>query len=196
MNPQRLLFGVFYRIGLTPWDGHRLSPLLVKAVESGEVGRGAALDIGCGTGNASLFLAKHGFAVTGLDLVAHALKRAERKAKADGVNARFVQGDITGLGQLGLGTFQLIADTATYHGIPDKIRDPYAREVTAAAATGAHLFLSGLPRKKRPGPQGFDRAEIEQRFGANWEIVNWVDDELEFKMHGGDHLQLLRLRRK
>jgi len=67
MNLQRVLFGVLYRIGLTPWDGHRLSPLLVDAVESGELPRGAALDIGSGTGDAAIFLAQRGYAVTGID---------------------------------------------------------------------------------------------------------------------------------
>jgi 2-polyprenyl-3-methyl-5-hydroxy-6-metoxy-1,4-benzoquinol methylase len=196
MNPQRLLFGILYRVGVTPWDGHKLSPLLVGAVEKGELPGGAALDIGCGTGNAAIFLARHGHTVTGVDLVDHALRRAHRKAQAAGTNARFVRGDVTRLGELGLGKFQLIVDTATFHGIPDNIRADYAREVAAAAAPGAHYFLSGLPSRKRPGPRGFDRTEIEQLFGADWEILEMVQDELEFRMHGGDHLQLLKLRRK
>jgi 2-polyprenyl-3-methyl-5-hydroxy-6-metoxy-1,4-benzoquinol methylase len=197
MNPQRLLFGIFYRIGLKPWDGHRLSPVLVGAVERGEPPRGAALDVGCGTGDGAIFLAGKGYAVTGVDLVEHALRRARRKAETAGLskNARFLRGDVTQLGQLGLGSFQLVVDTATYHGLPDKIRGDYAREVTAAAAPGAHFFLSGLPSKKRPGPKGFDRAEIERTF-SGWEILAMVDDDLEFRMHGGDHLQLLQLRRK
>jgi SAM-dependent methyltransferase len=196
MNPQRLLFGIFYRIGLTPWDGHELSSLLVGAVEKGESPRGAALDIGCGTGDGAIFLAKHGYTVTGVDLVDHALGRARRKAQAAGTTASFVRGDITRLGQLGLGKFQLILDTATFHGLPDNIRGAYAREVSAAAVPGAHFFLSGLPSRKRPGPRGFDRAEIEQQFGADWEILAMVDDEREFRMHGGDHLQRLQLRRR
>jgi SAM-dependent methyltransferase len=196
MNPQRLLFGLFYRIGLTPWDGHRLSPLLVGAVEKGELPRGAALDIGCGTGDAAIFLTRHGHTVTGVDLVDLALRRARRKAQASGSSARFLRGDVTKLGQLGLGKFQLITDTATFHGLPHEIREAYAREVSAAAAPGARFFLSGLPSRKRMGPPGFDRAEIEQRFGAGWEIVAMVEDDLEFRMHGGDHLQLLELRRK
>jgi SAM-dependent methyltransferase len=196
MNPQRLLFGILYRVGFTPWDGHKLSPLLVGAVEKGGLPRGAALDIGCGTGDAAIFLAQHGYTVTGVDLVDHALQRAQRKAQAAGTNARFVRGDITRLGQLGLGKFQLILDTATFHGIPDKIRGDYAREVSAAAAPGAYFFLSGLPSRKRPGPRGFDRRGIEQQFGADWEILAMVGDEIEFRMHGGDHLQLLQLRRR
>jgi 2-polyprenyl-3-methyl-5-hydroxy-6-metoxy-1,4-benzoquinol methylase len=79
MNPQRLLFGILYRIGITPWDGHKLSPLLIGAVEKGALPRGAALDIGCGTGNATIFLGQHGHAVTGVDLVDHALRRARRR---------------------------------------------------------------------------------------------------------------------
>jgi cyclopropane fatty-acyl-phospholipid synthase-like methyltransferase len=196
MNPQRLLFGLFYRIGLTPWDGHRLSPLLVGAVEKGAVPPGAALDIGCGRGDASLFLARHGYTVTGIDLVDHALRRAQRKAEAASAKIRFQRADVTELAQLGLGKFQLLVDIAVFHGIPDAIRDAYAREVSAAAAPGARFFLSGLPRKKRPGPPGFDRAEIERRFGADWEILTMAEDEVEFRMHGGDHLQLLELRRR
>jgi ribosomal protein L11 methylase PrmA len=196
MNPQRLLFGIFYRLGFTPWEGHHLSSLLVDAVEKWDSPRGAALDIGCGTGDGAIFLAQHGFSATGIDLVDHALRRAANKAKAAGVEARFLNGDVTRLGQLGLGPFQLIVDTVAYHGLQPELRAAYAREVSAVASSGARFFMSGLPAKKRLGPPGFDRAEIEARFGAEWEIVAIVEDPSEFRMHGGDHLQLLELRRR
>src|SRR5207248_8252043 len=94
-------------------DGHELSPLLVAAVEKGELPKGAALDLGCGTGDYAIYLARKGWTVTGVDLVAHAVERAQRKARAAGLDVRFKRGDITRLGEMGLGRFQLLLDTAT-----------------------------------------------------------------------------------
>jgi SAM-dependent methyltransferase len=195
MNPQRLLFGVLYRIGITPWDDHKLPAPLVTAIA--KLPSGAALDLGCGTGNAAIHLAQHGWTVTGVDLVDYALERAQRKARRTGVQVRFLRGDALCLGQLGLGRFQLLCDLACFHGIPDERRDDFVREVSALADPGAYFFLAGLSSyRKRPGPRGFDRAEIEQRFGADWEILGVTEDDAVFRMHGGDRLQFFELRRR
>jgi SAM-dependent methyltransferase len=193
VNPQRLLFGIFYRIGLTPWDGHKLPAPLVAAVE--RLPAGAALDLGCGTGNVAIYLAQRGWKATGVDLVDYALERARRKARTAAVDARFLRGDALSLGQLGLGRFRLLCDLACLHGIPNDRRDAFVREVTAVAEPGAYFFLAGLPSKKRPGPQGFDRAEIEERFGANWKILGVSEDDTVFRMHGGDRLRFFELQR-
>lgn len=52
------------------------------------------LDLGCGTGNHDLPLARHGHHVTGLDLSPTQLAMARRKARAAGVSIRFVRGDM------------------------------------------------------------------------------------------------------
>jgi SAM-dependent methyltransferase len=194
MNPQRLLFGFFYRIGLTPWDGHKLPSPFMAAVE--RLPSGAALDVGCGTGKAAIYLAQHGWSATGVDLVGYALARGRRKARAANVEVRFVRGDVLHIDELQLGRFQLLCDLATFHGIPDDRRDEYVRAMTAVTETGAYFFLAGLSSaRKRPGPRGLDRAEIEQRFAA-WEIVGTSEDDAVFKMHGGDRLQFFELRRR
>lgn len=52
------------------------------------------LDLGCGTGNHDLLLARRGYEVTGLELSREQLTIARRKAKAVGLRIRFVQGDM------------------------------------------------------------------------------------------------------
>ena len=42
---------------------------------------GTALDIGCGTGDNSIYLAKHGWQVTGVDFVAKAVDKARAKGR-------------------------------------------------------------------------------------------------------------------
>lgn len=52
---------------------------------------GPVLEIGCGTGRVSIPIARQGFAVTGLDIVAGMLERARRKSAS--LPAHWVEGD-------------------------------------------------------------------------------------------------------
>lgn len=61
-----------YKEGDTPWRGKSgdLSAWLKKS----KISSGNALDLGCGTGEKSAWLADHGFAVEGLDISNEAIK--------------------------------------------------------------------------------------------------------------------------
>ena len=63
---------------------------------------GSALDVGCGTGDASIYLAQHGWQVTGVDFTPKALDKARAKAGAAGVPVDFVHADVTHLSQAGI----------------------------------------------------------------------------------------------
>ena len=79
-----MLFRAMYRVGFTPWDGHPLAKSLHDLVEgngSPALPAATALDIGCGTGDASIYLAQHGWQVTGVDFVPRALAKARAKRK-------------------------------------------------------------------------------------------------------------------
>jgi tellurite methyltransferase len=60
------------------------SPFLVEALTSGhwEISPGRALDIACGNGRNTLFLAARGFDITGIDISAVGLAEARRRALA------------------------------------------------------------------------------------------------------------------
>ncbi|MGB9792759.1 MAG: class I SAM-dependent methyltransferase [Thermacetogeniaceae bacterium] len=52
------------------------------------------LDVGCGTGNFSLELARLGAKVTGIDISEEMLGVARRKAEAEGLEIKFLKGDV------------------------------------------------------------------------------------------------------
>lgn len=55
---------------------------------------GPALDVGCGTGRHALALARAGFDVTGVDVSAAALDRAQAQARIEGLNVDWRQADL------------------------------------------------------------------------------------------------------
>lgn len=170
------MFRVFYRIGFTPWDGHPIAASLRTLIEGAgdtpALAATSALDVGCGTGDTSIYLAQHGWQVTGVDFVPKAVKKARAKAAAAGVSVDFRHGDATRLSSEGLGTgFGLIVDQGCLHGMSGDDRDRYVREVTAVAAPDARLLLIEFTPGGPIGVPGVDQAEIERRFTPEWTLL-------------------------
>ena len=167
MASKHTLFRIFYRLGFTPWDGHPIADNLQALVE--ELPAGKALDLGCGTGDSSIYLAQHGWTVTGVDFVPQALDKARAKADAAKASVDFVKADVTRLSQEGIGAdFQVIVDNGCLHNMSDGDRDAYVREVSAVAAPGARLLIVAFLPGGRFGVRGVQADEMERRFAADW----------------------------
>ncbi len=185
MPSRHTLFRIFYRIGFTPWDGHPIGNSLRNLVEgSGDAPAlppGSALDLGCGTGEPSVYLAQHGWTVTGVDFVGKPLDKARVRANAAKVSVNFVQASVTELTQAGIGGgFDLIVDNGCIHAMSDRDRDAYAREVSAVAAPDAQLLIVAFPPGSRIGVPGIDQAELERRLAAHWTLSSTgVEQELD-----------------
>jgi SAM-dependent methyltransferase len=185
MASRHNLFRVFYGLGFTPWDGHAeansLRGLVEGTADTAALPPGAALDVGCGTGDSSIYLGQHGWHVTGADFVPKALDKARAKARAAGVPVKFVQADVTHLSQAGIDAkFQLIVDNGCLHGMSDDDRDLYVQEITAAAAPGARLLIVAAPPGGPIRLLGLDEAEVARRFTPAWTLLSTADEKMAF----------------
>jgi SAM-dependent methyltransferase len=188
LGSKHTLFRLFYRLGFTPWDGHPLAQSLRNLVEgnnssdsrgSAALPAAAALELGCGTGDTSIYLAKHGWQVTAVDFVPNPLEKARAKARVESIDVNFVHADVRQLRQAGInGPFQLIVDNGCLHNMNDDDRDSYVREVSAVAAPDARLLIVAFIPGGRFGVRGIDHAEMERRFSSGWTLVS-AGDELE-----------------
>ncbi len=172
-----LFFRIAYLVGFKPWDTGLTPPELVEVVEGTQaMPPGRALDLGCGTGTNVVYLARHGWDATGVDLVPRAIEEARRRARQAGVTARFLVGDVTRLGLLGIGIgYTLLLDLGCYHSLPERRREAYVQGTAEVAAPGALFLLygfhAGLARRGlRPGPPGIRPGEVASRFRGQWEL--------------------------
>jgi SAM-dependent methyltransferase len=180
MASKHALFRIFYRIGFTPWDGHPLAHSLRNLIEgdgSPALPVGSALELGCGTGDTSIYLAKHGWHVTSVDFVPAALAKAKTKARAANALIDFRRADVTQLSKAGVESdFALIVDNGCLHNMSDSDRDAYVREVSAVAAPGARLLIVAFVPGGRLGVRGIDPADIERRFATGWTLLSSGDE--------------------
>jgi SAM-dependent methyltransferase len=178
MASRHTLFRIFYAVGFTPWDGHPIATPLRELIEGTHAALpGSALDVGCGTGDSSIYLAQHGWQVTGVDFTPKAIEKARTKAGAAGATVKFVHADVTHLRRAGVnGPFQLIVDNGCFHGMSDGDRDLYVDEISAAAAPDARLVMIAFQPTGHFGPAGVDQTEIERRFTPNWTVLSAADE--------------------
>lgn len=170
MSLRRWLFDLMYLRGRTPWDTGVTPPEVVALIEGGGVPPGRALDVGCGTGTNSIYLARHGWEVVGVDLSAVAVRRARRKARRAGVGCRFYRADVTDLSFLS-GPFDLALDIGCLHGVPQKGWERYAEGLARLVRPGGlYMLYAFAPRPDRPIPRGIAPEEVRRLFTPAFSI--------------------------
>ena len=118
-----------------PWDIGRPQPEVVRLADDGEM-VGSVLDVGCGTGENALELARRGLDVLGVDAAPTAIRRARDKAEARGSQARFEVADALELSSLGR-EFDSVLDCGLFHVFDDDDRRRYVASLRDAIRAGA-----------------------------------------------------------
>jgi SAM-dependent methyltransferase len=159
---RRLAFAFMY-LGRPRWDTGVTPPELAAFVQSSLPGR--ALDLGCGTGTNTIYLAQHGWEATGVDFVGKAIRSARKRAAQAGVRVDFQQEDVTRLGGV-RAPFDLALDIGCFHSLPSKGKRRYSDRLTELLAPGGVFLLYGFLRKPEgegPGISPDDLDYLENR---------------------------------
>ncbi len=126
MNDKEALEKVYEKRAV--WTETEPPKELVEIVETKKINPCKALDIGCGEGFYSIYLAKKGFDVTGIDLSENAVRSAKQNAKKENVKIKFIAMDTSELSKLNK-KFDFILEWALLHHIVPKKRKKYAKDV-------------------------------------------------------------------
>jgi len=123
-----------------PWNSETPPDQLVQLVESGRVEPCRAIDLGCGAGNYAIYLAAHGFDVTGVDSSPAAITIATENARKHNVRCRFIVADLIGDIHEIPGIFDFAFDWELLHHIFPDDREKYVQNVSRILNSGAWYF--------------------------------------------------------
>ena len=129
---------------------------------------GRALDIGCGAGTDSVFLAQQGWDVTSLDFVPKALEFTQQRAEQMGVTVTPVEADITQWSPPH--EYDLVLDHGLLHNMDPLRHDTYRETVLQAVGeNGEFVLLHWHPlfpgqEDGKMGPHRASREEIKAFF--------------------------------
>jgi len=169
---QRLFFNLWYYFN-PPWDTGITPPEVVEAIDGPEALRpGRALDLGCGTGTNSLYLARHGWNVVGVDLAARAIRQARRTAEEEaGLTVKFHTADVTRLDFL-QPPFDLALDIGCFHALDDEGWLRYRDELCRLLRRGARFMLYAFgPRQARFMQMGIAPNQVQQLFQPGFRLL-------------------------
>lgn len=199
MSVKRWMYQVLYRIG-APWEGgvrENLVQLLEEEKRISPDGQKTVLDMGCGSGTCSVYLAEHGFEVTGVDFTPIALRKARQAAVEAGVTdrCRFVRGDLRSPRIPGVeGTFDLIVDFGTLDDLTGQDRLDMAANIRRHSHPGTLVVLwcfysngdQDLPLFRYSGVSralsGLRPGEEQELFGDDFEIERLAEPPVDSKM--------------
>lgn len=138
---------------------------LVSYLGKGIFKRGKALDIGCGNGRNSIYLAKQGFVVDGIDFSRTSIEWAYQKASEEGVSVNFINQSIFDF-ETPHSTYDFIYDSGCLHHIKPHRRSQYIKKIIAMLKPEGYFGLTAFNLKG----------------GAN---ISDYDVYRDFSMHGG-----------
>jgi SAM-dependent methyltransferase len=155
------------------WHSDEPSQFLVQAMKERKQ-PGKALDIGCGAGVFSVYMAKAGYQVSGLDFIPKALELASSLAKENDVHVKWVQADLFNWNPET--KYDIILDSGCLHTISSKSK--FRDKIVNWLAPGGDFILGHFGRRDffdwRPvGPIRRSKSELEKLFAPNLQLVNY-----------------------
>jgi cyclopropane fatty-acyl-phospholipid synthase-like methyltransferase len=172
-----LLYGRFR----APWDvGPRKE--LVELVESGRFKPCKAIDLGSGTASNCIFLAQHGFDVTGVDFAQAAIDLGNQRAAEAQVKVNFIRDELTHLQNV-RGPFDLLVDYGTLDDLKPAQRERYLQNVVPLTHPGSQFLLFAFewaPRwYERPyfSSMALEPGEAERRFRPWFHIERYASEQ-------------------
>ena len=161
-----------------PWDDELPPPEVIEIVPLLKPGR--ALDLGCGYGRTSIYVAKHGWQGDGVDFVPAAVDGAKRRAAAAGVADRvnFYEGSASSPNMLS-GPYDLAVDIGCMHSFPleqlIEYRDSLKRLLSSGAKYLLFVHLRDEHLEEGGRPHGIIDGQVESLFSDDFSL-----DRVEF----------------
>ena len=158
-----------YALNELGWELGKPRPTLVNLVETGSIKVGNALDLCCGAGTNTVYLAQHGFNVVGIDISATALKIAQSKASQANVAIGFVRESFVDL-SFSSGVFDFVFDMGCFHHVEVEERSRFIVGVHRVLKDNGQYMLTCFSDRNGPAWNHFSRQQIIDLFSGFFKL--------------------------
>ena len=178
-------------LGAPPWDIGRPQHEFVVLGEAGEV-IGDVIDVGCGTGEHTMYFACLGHDSLGVDSAPRAIEKAKAKERLRRSGARFEVHDALRLDSLGR-SFDTAVDSGLFHVFDDPGRPIYVRSLASVVRKGGRCFVLCFSKKQPPGwgPRRVSEKELRGAFASGWRVDYVREASFETNQRGVEARALL-----
>lgn len=182
------------------WEGADPTSLATDLVDQGIVKEGShVLDLGCGFGRNSNWLASKGAIVSAININEEELSEAKRRAEELSVNVKYINADAGSL-PFEDSSFDVVLDAGCTHMCDEQTQGKSVLEAVRILKTGGYLQFFGFSKehpsyqKNSESPQFRDLEDIKKQYGEYFEIGEPKRKEWEYQ--GQRHVGLEILMRK
>ena len=154
---------------------------------------GTVLDVGCGEGRNSIFLAEKGFTIEAFDISMSGVEKARRIADTRGVEVEFNCYDLTQF--VFMQEYDIVLSHGVLHLCEKADRDKFIEQAKKHTSNGGYnaigVFTNRLPATPDNAPftkSLFDVGELPARY-TGWEIAHHLEGIIEDTHPGGIHHQ-------
>ena len=154
-----------YRSPVSLWGDIRRPAEVRKLAHQTPFGR--CLELGCGVGRLSHFMAQQGLEATGVDFSPVAIAKAKERVAKDDRRPEFLVGDVTDLNALS-GPFDLCFDVGCFHCLGPEARASYVSAVSRLLRSGGTHLIWALDAS--PSGTPLSPLVIEEMFARNFKL--------------------------
>ena len=147
------MYRVSYWLGMAHWDSEQVPAEVQNAFRDGTIPAGPGLDLGCGTGTNTIYIAKQGRQAIGIDFVPQAITKARAKSLRAGLTSQtqFITADVTRLKELKLPRCAFALDMGCFHGLSQDGQQKYAQGLADILIPGGRFMLYVLEPHQETG---------------------------------------------
>jgi len=151
------------------WELGKPRPILREYVEKGLVKQGKALDICCGAGTNTVYLAEKGFEVTGVDISPTAIEYAKKKAAQAKINVTFKVQNFLEL-PFEAEEFDFVFDMGCFHHVKPEDRATFINGVHRVLKKRGNYLLTCFSYKNGHAWNHFTKQQLVDLFSGLFEL--------------------------
>jgi ubiquinone/menaquinone biosynthesis C-methylase UbiE len=154
-----------------PWELGKPRKNLTDLVENDRIQQGSALDLCCGLGTNTVYMAQNGFDVSAVDISKHALNLAKQKAHKAKAEIKFVLASFVTL-PFKDATFDFVLDMGCFHHVEVEDRPEFIQGVRRILKPESNYLLICFSDRNGRAWNHFTKEQIAEHFSGKFKLTD------------------------